>query len=57
MDDVWNQAATSGFARRRIFDTRLAHTLRHHGVTRFATANRRDFQDFDFVEIWNPLAP
>jgi predicted nucleic acid-binding protein len=34
---------------------RLALTLRHHGVTEFATANPRDFQGFGFTRVWNPL--
>lgn len=55
MDATWERAADHAFARRRIFDIRLALTLRHHGVTRFATANVRDFQDFGFDQVWNPL--
>ena len=55
MDTVWQHAATPGFARRRVFDTRLALTLRHHGVTAFATANEKDFADFGFKRLWNPL--
>lgn len=57
MSQVWNAAAAPGFARRRIYDARLALTLRHHGVTEFATANVKDFQDFGFTRVWNPLAP
>ncbi|TDU66063.1 toxin-antitoxin system PIN domain toxin [Prosthecobacter fusiformis] len=55
MDDVWQQAAGSQFAFRRIIDLRLALTLRHHGVTEFATANEKDFQNLGFSRIWNPL--
>ena len=55
MDEVWKQAAAPDFARRRIFDTRLALTLRHHGVTEFATANQRDFVEFGFARLWNPM--
>lgn len=54
MDGVWKQAARRNFARRRIFDTRLALTLRHHGVTEFATANEKDFTSFGFKRVWNP---
>lgn len=57
MDRVWRASAQSGFARRRIYDARLAFTLRHHGVTEFATANVKDFQDFGFTRVWNPLHP
>lgn len=44
---------TRGF--RDIIDTRFALTLRHHGVTRFATANVKHFQGFGSTEVWNPL--
>jgi uncharacterized protein len=55
MREVWPLAARSGFARRRIFDARLALTLRRHGVTHFATANTKDFLDLGFTKVWNPL--
>ncbi len=55
MDQVWSKAAEKGFARRRLFDVRLAMTLRHHGVTRFATANVKDFEGLGFDRVWNPL--
>ncbi len=55
MKHVWHRAATAGIARRSIIDARLAFTLRHHGVTHFATRNTADFQDFDFERVWNPL--
>ena len=51
----WAAETTSGF--REIIDARLALTLRHHGVTRFATANVKHFQNFGFTEVWNPLLP
>lgn len=54
MDQVWEWAARPRFARRRIIDLRLALTLQHHGVTRFATANVKDFKDVGFDEVWNP---
>ncbi|MFK5921984.1 MAG: type II toxin-antitoxin system VapC family toxin [Verrucomicrobiota bacterium] len=55
MEEVWNIAAQAPFARRRIFDVRLALTLHHHGVTHFATANTKDFQGCGFEKVWNPL--
>jgi len=55
MPAVWEQASRPRFARRRIFDLRLAQTLLAHGVTRFATANTRDFVGVGFEEVWNPL--
>ena len=50
----WAQTTTSGC--RRIVDARLALTLRHHGVTEFATANVGDFEEFGFDRVWNPVA-
>jgi predicted nucleic acid-binding protein len=55
MEDVWEQAAESGFAFRRIIDLRLAQTLRQHGVTDFATSNEKDFAGQGFNRVWNPL--
>lgn len=55
MDEVWKLAGGRNFARRRVFDARLALTLRHNGVTSFATANVKDFQGFGFAKVWNPL--
>lgn len=57
MDDVWALAGGRDFARRRIFDARLALTLRHGGVTRLATSNVKDFQGLGFEKVWNPLLP
>jgi len=55
MPEVWRLAAQKNFAFRRIIDARLALTLRHHGVTEFATTNTRDFAGFGFTRVWNPL--
>ncbi|CAN5912677.1 type II toxin-antitoxin system VapC family toxin [soil metagenome] len=55
MDEVWRQSSLGQFAFRRIIDLRLALTLRHHGVTEFATDNEKDFQGIGFNRIWNPL--
>ncbi len=57
MDEVWRLAGGKGFARRRIFDARLALTLRKAGVTQFATANVKDFEGWGFEKVWNPLIP
>jgi toxin-antitoxin system PIN domain toxin len=54
-DELWRCAAQPSFAYRRIYDTRLALALRQHGVTRFATANVKDFREFGFEKVWNPL--
>ncbi|MEI6809077.1 MAG: TA system VapC family ribonuclease toxin [bacterium] len=56
MNELWRIAAQTGFAYRRIFDVRLALTLRHHGITALATANIRDFADLGFERVWNPLS-
>jgi uncharacterized protein len=56
MDEVWRRVGAEGFARRRIFDVRLAAGLVRRGVTRFATRNVRDFDDLGFVEVFDPLA-
>jgi uncharacterized protein len=45
------------FARRRIYDARLALSLRRQGIKEFATANVADFEDFGFERVWNPLEP
>ena len=54
-EHLWKKAARPGFGRRRIYDARLALNLRAHGVTAFATANVKDFRDFGFRRVWNPL--
>ncbi len=53
--DLWQRASDPDFARRRIYDTRTALSLRAFGVTDFATANEKDFQEFGFGKVWNPL--
>jgi uncharacterized protein len=52
---LWELAARPDFPYRRIYDARLALTLRHHGVTEFATRNVKDFRGFGFKRVWNPL--
>ncbi len=56
MEEVWQRAADPAMGRRVVFDARLALTLRHHGVTEFATRNESDFAGFGFVRVWNPLS-
>lgn len=55
MDEVWAKAGRDPYARRKLIDARLALTLRHHGVTDFATVNLADFEGFGFRRVWNPL--
>lgn len=56
MDRVWAAAARAGVPRRHVFDARLAHTLRDHGVSELATRNTRDFTGFGFARVFDPLA-
>lgn len=53
---LWAYAAETQAGFRHIIDARLAFTLQHHGVDRFATINQKDFKGFGFREVWNPLA-
>ena len=52
---LWQATAAPDFPYRRIYDARLALSLRAQGVTEFATANVRDFESFGFARVWNPL--
>ena len=54
MTEVWQCAAQPNIGRRVVFDARLALTLRHHGVTEFATRNEAPFTHFGFTRVWNP---
>lgn len=56
MDTLWKQAAKRDFAIRRIVDLRLGLSLVKFGVTDFATANVKDFQNMGFARVWNPLS-
>ena len=55
MDELWRLAAQPNIGRRIVFDARLALTLRHQGVTEFATRNGTHFTGFGFTRLWNPL--
>jgi len=52
---LWDYATETKSGYRHIIDARLAFTLQHHGVDRFATINQKDFKGFGFREVWNPL--
>jgi predicted nucleic acid-binding protein len=56
IEELWHFAAQPNIGRRIVFDARLALTLRHHGVTDFATRNERHFTSFGFTKLWNPLS-
>lgn len=51
---LWNWAANTKTSFRHIIDARLALTLRHHGVTHFATSNAKHFDGFGFEQVWSP---
>ncbi len=44
------------FPPRRSFDAILAVTLKAHGVKSFYTRNNKDFDDFRFFNVINPLS-
>ena len=52
---VWSWAAHTKAGFRQIINARIALTLRHHGVTHFATAYVKHFKDFGFAQVWNPM--
>lgn len=54
-DALWKMAAAKTFAFRRLYDMRTALTMVAQGVTEFATANVKDFEDAGFQKVWNPL--
>ncbi|HEY3898069.1 MAG TPA: PIN domain-containing protein [Chthoniobacter sp.] len=54
-DALWPRLRSDQFARRRAYDWRAALCLLQQGVTEFATVNVKDFQDFGFAKVWNPL--
>ena len=55
-DELWPLAAETSFGRRRIYDARLALSLRRQGIASFATANVKEFSGFGFDRVWNPVA-
>jgi uncharacterized protein len=56
MSEVWDAAGRAPFARSRIYDARLAFTLRRHGVTHFATRNVKHFDGLGFQSVFDPLS-
>jgi hypothetical protein len=56
-DELWSIASEKSFARRRMYDARLALSLRRQGVSEVATANIRDFEGFGSLvsgTLWQP---
>lgn len=41
--------------RKKVFDVALAATLKDHGVSGLYTANTKDFEEFEFLDVKNPL--
>lgn len=41
--------------RRKVFDVALAATLRDNNISGLYTVNTADFEEFDFLEVINPL--
>lgn len=54
-EEFWPKLGKGSFARRRAYDWRMALSLRHQGVTELATVTTKDFKDFGFKRVWNPL--
>jgi len=54
-EKLWVCAEKTDAGFRKAIDARIALTLRHHGVTEFATANTKDFGGFGLERVWNPL--
>ncbi|RYD64591.1 MAG: VapC toxin family PIN domain ribonuclease [Verrucomicrobiaceae bacterium] len=54
-DRFWPRLRETDFARRRAYDWRAALVLLQSGVTDFATVNEKDFREFGFKRVWNPL--
>src|SRR5438067_2175917 len=57
MHAIWAllQLPPKSGGRRVLFDTRLALTLRSHGVSELATRNLSHFSNFGFTRVWNPV--
>ncbi len=54
-DAIWQKASATGFAFRKLYDTRSALTMIAQGVTELATVNVKDFEGLRFRRVWNPL--
>lgn len=55
-DAIWQKASATGFAFRKLYDTRSALTMIAQGVTDLATVNAKDFEGMGFKKVWNPLS-
>lgn len=42
--------------RKKVFDVALAATLKDHSIADLYTVNTKDFKEFEFLDVKNPLA-
>ncbi len=55
MNELKSRWEEDNFTARKSFDAVLAVTLKKHGVKDFYTRNNKDFDNFDFFTVINPL--
>ena len=55
MNEIWSNVRDTDFGPHHIYDIRIAHTLLHHGIKRFATRNTKHFNDLGFDQVINPI--
>ena len=55
MDKLRKHWRVQSFPPRRTFDLVLAHTLKANGVTEFYTHNTKDFAEYGFFRVTDPL--
>jgi len=55
MEEVLKTMEKHDFPASRTFDLILAATLKRNGVTEFYTKNRKDFLDFNWFKVFDPL--
>jgi len=52
---LWQRARETKRNYRNFIDARIAFTLQYHGVSHFITANTKDFREFNFDRLENPV--
>ena len=52
---IFHKLSEKTFSRHRTFDAVLAYTLIQNNVHTFYTRNTKDFEDFGFVKLLNPI--
>jgi predicted nucleic acid-binding protein len=53
--EFWVWAASPKLRFKRVYEARVALTLRYRGVTEFATQTPANFKHFGFKRVWDPL--